>query len=156
LAYGGMILLNNTKLRMTRGQRYAILGPNGCGKSTLMRAIANGQLEGFPPADELKTVFVEHNLQASEADLSVLEFCLFEKTFDRQSVIDTLESVGFDDFRRSQPVGSLSGGWKMKLELARAMLENADILLLDEPTVSLLFNIRIIWMLQMLLGYANI
>lgn len=135
LAYGGMILLNNTNLRLTRGQRYAILGPNGCGKSTLMRAIANGQLEGFPPADELKTVFVEHNLQASEAELTVLDFCLFEKDFDRQTVSDTLASVGFDDFRRDQPVGSLSGGWKMKLELARAMLENADILLLDEPTV---------------------
>lgn len=110
LAYGGMILLNNTKLRLTRGQRYAIIGPNGCGKSTLMRAINNGQLEGFPPADELKTVFVEHNLQASEADLSVLDFCLFEKTFVKEDVIATLESVGFDDFRRNQPVGSLSGG----------------------------------------------
>lgn len=134
LAYGGMILLNNTKLRLTRGQRYGLCGPNGVGKSTLMRAIANGQLDGFPPADELKTVFVEHSLQASEAELSVLEFCLFEKDFDTQTVSDTLESVGFDEYRRSQPVGSLSGGWKMKLELARAMLENADILLLDEPT----------------------
>ncbi|KAJ3340459.1 translational elongation factor EF-1 alpha, partial [Kappamyces sp. JEL0680] len=134
LAYGGMILLNNTKLRLTRGQRYGLCGPNGVGKTTLMRAIANGQLDGFPPADELKTVFVEHKLQASEAELSVLDFCLFEKDFERQVVSDTLENFGFDDYRRSQPVGSLSGGWKMKLELARAMLENADILLLDEPT----------------------
>ena len=110
LAYGGMILLNNTKLRLTRGQRYGLCGPNGVGKSTLMRAIANGQLDGFPPADELKTVFVEHTLQASEAELSVLDFCLHEKPYERDVVADTLASVGFDDFRRAQPVGSLSGG----------------------------------------------
>ena len=55
LAYGGMILLNNTKLRLHRGQRYGLCGPNGVGKTTLMRAIANGQLEGFPPGDVLNT-----------------------------------------------------------------------------------------------------
>ncbi|KAH6578782.1 hypothetical protein BASA61_000011 [Batrachochytrium salamandrivorans] len=134
LAYGGMILLNSTKFRLTRGKIYGLCGPNGVGKSTLMRAIANGQLDGFPPADELKTVFVEHNLQASDADLSVLEFCLMDNKFDSGDVTKTLQSVGFDDDRLAQAVGSLSGGWKMKLELARAMLENADILLLDEPT----------------------
>ncbi|EGF79103.1 hypothetical protein BATDEDRAFT_35572 [Batrachochytrium dendrobatidis JAM81] len=134
LAYGGMILLNNTKFRLTRGKVYGLCGPNGVGKSTLMRAIANGQLEGFPPADELKTVFVEHNLQASDADLSVLEFCLSDAKFESTAVSNTLKSVGFDEDRLAQAVGSLSGGWKMKLELARAMLENADILLLDEPT----------------------
>jgi elongation factor 3 len=40
--------------------------------------------------------------------------------------------VGFDSSRQDEVVGSLSGGWKMKLELARAMLYNADLLLLDE------------------------
>lgn len=40
--------------------------------------------------------------------------------------------VGFDDARQADTVGGLSGGWKMKLELARAMLYNADLLLLDE------------------------
>lgn len=137
LAYGGMILLNNARLRLKRGHRYGLCGPNGCGKSTLMRAIANGQLEGFPSRDELKTVFVEHNLQASEAELPVIEFMFCDdelKNTPRQEVIDTLLSVGFTDEMQALPVGSLSGGWKMKLELARAMLMHADILLLDEPT----------------------
>lgn len=40
--------------------------------------------------------------------------------------------MGFDDSRQAEIVGGLSGGWKMKLELARAMLSNADLLLLDE------------------------
>lgn len=43
--------------------------------------------------------------------------------------------MGFDDARQSDIVGGLSGGWKMKLELARAMLYNADLLLLDEVNI---------------------
>ena len=157
LAYGGMILLNNTKLRLTRGQRYGLCGPNGVGKSTLMRAIANGQLDGFPPADELKTVFVEHNLQASEAELTVVDFCLQDEKFKaiKDEVIQTLISVGFTDELRAKPVGSLSGGWKMKLELARAMLENADILLLDEPTNHLdVHNVK--WLMDYLTSLTNV
>ncbi|KAJ3191853.1 translational elongation factor EF-1 alpha [Irineochytrium annulatum] len=138
LAYGGMILLNNTRFRLNRGSRYGLCGPNGCGKTTLMRAINNGQVENFPPPEELKTVFVEHNLQAEEADFPVLDFIAndvkVKECADRETVEKTLRSVGFDNDRISQAVGSLSGGWKMKLELARAMILNADIMLLDEPT----------------------
>jgi elongation factor 3 len=152
-----MILLNNTRLRLTRGQRYGLCGPNGVGKSTLMRAIANGQLDGFPPSDVLKTVFVEHNLQASEAELSVFDFCIQEERFKVRSdeVRDSLKSVGFTDDMLAQAVGSLSGGWKMKLELARAMLENADILLLDEPTNHLDVN-NVKWLMDYLTSLKNV
>ncbi|KAG0027592.1 translational elongation factor EF-1 alpha, partial [Gryganskiella cystojenkinii] len=95
LAYGGMILLNKTRLNLRRGQRYGLCGPNGVGKSTLMRAIADGQLEGFPPADELRTVFVEHNLQAEDADLPVATFIFADekiKSLDPKDVIAMLES----------------------------------------------------------------
>jgi hypothetical protein len=44
---------------------FCTLQPNGAGKSTLMRAIANGQLDGFPPKSELRTVYVEHDIDAS-------------------------------------------------------------------------------------------
>ncbi|KAJ3185315.1 translational elongation factor EF-1 alpha [Gaertneriomyces sp. JEL0708] len=157
LAYGGMILLNTTKLRLVRGQRYGLCGPNGVGKTTLMRAIANGQVEGFPPADELKTVFVEHNLQAEEADFPVLDFVLADPAMmaKKDEVAETLRSVGFNEERLAQPVGSLSGGWKMKLELARAMLQNADILLLDEPTNHLDVD-NVAWLVNYLTGLKTV
>ncbi|EPZ31034.1 Elongation factor 3-like protein [Rozella allomycis CSF55] len=137
LAYGGMILLNNTKLRMKRGRRYGLLGHNGCGKSTLMRAIANGQLEGFPSKDELRSVYVAHELQASDSDMTVVEYILedeFMKGSTAKEVEEFLLSMNFTHEICHKGVGSLSGGWKMKTQLARAMLLKADILLLDEPT----------------------
>lgn len=50
----------------------------------------------------------------------------------RSKIVEQLTQVGFDENRQADVVGGLSGGWKMKLELARAMLYNADLLLLDE------------------------
>lgn len=66
--------------------------------------------------------------------------CLPDKQLEgvpREKIRNQLIEVGFDDTRQSELVGGLSGGWKMKLELARAMLYNADLLLLDEVRASL-------------------
>ena len=57
LAYGTLTLLRDTKMHLKRNRFYGLLGPNQCGKTTLMCAIANEQLEGFPKRDELKCVF---------------------------------------------------------------------------------------------------
>lgn len=137
LAYGGKILLNNANLWLKRGRRYGLCGPNGCGKSTLMRAIANGQLEGFPSPDELKTVYVEHDLDSSVAEMPVIELIINEPSLagiEKSHAEEVLASVGFTPEMQAGPVAALSGGWKMKLALARAILMKADILLLDEPT----------------------
>ncbi|ODV81120.1 uncharacterized protein CANTADRAFT_46512 [Suhomyces tanzawaensis NRRL Y-17324] len=137
LAYGSRMLLNKTKLRLLKGHRYGLCGRNGAGKSTLMRAISKGQLEGFPTADQLKTCFVEHKLQGSEADMDLVGFIASDPELihvGREEIAQALLTVGFPQERLEQNVGSLSGGWKMKLELARAMLMKADVLLLDEPT----------------------
>ena len=54
------------------------------------------------------------------------------ENISREQIKSQLTEVGFDEERQAQTVGALSGGWKMRLELARAMLYNADLLLLDE------------------------
>ncbi|KAL2168751.1 hypothetical protein VTG60DRAFT_6860 [Thermothelomyces hinnuleus] len=139
LAYGGMLLLSHTNLRLLKGHRYGLCGRNGAGKSTLMKSIASGKLEGFPPQDVLRTCYVEHN-QGEDADISILDFMCKDPTIakeGRERISAVLEEFGFTsgpEGRQSQKVGSLSGGWKMKLALARAMLQRADVLLLDEPT----------------------
>jgi len=139
LAYGAKILLNQTSLRLKRGQRYGLLGPNGSGKTTLMRAINNEQVEGFPKQNEVKTVYVEHDLDAADTEYTVFDWTLMKLnqaglTLTKEEVTSTLLSFGFTDQQLSGVITALSGGWKMKLALARAVFEKPDILLLDEPT----------------------
>ncbi|TIB97283.1 hypothetical protein E3Q18_02668 [Wallemia mellicola] len=136
LAYGAKILLNTATLRLKRGHRYGLLGRNGTGKSTLMRAIVNGQVEGFPSPDEVRTFYVEHDIDGSEEDTTVFQFVQSDKRIQANDdeIRQGLATVGFSDERQDESIGSLSGGWKMKLALARAILFKADILLLDEPT----------------------
>jgi elongation factor 3 len=160
LAYGGMLLLSHTNLRLLKGHRYGLCGRNGAGKSTLMRSIANGKLEGFPSQDVLRTCFVEHN-QGEDADISILEFVAKDPEIGKEGterISQVLSEVGFTagpQGRQSEKVGSLSGGWKMKLALARAMLMKADVLLLDEPTNHLdVANVK--WLQEYLKSHTEI
>ncbi|KAI5294145.1 translational elongation factor EF-1 alpha [Ascosphaera acerosa] len=139
LAYGAKILLNQTHLRLKRGQRYGLLGPNGSGKSTLMRAINNEQVEGFPKKTEVKTVFVEHDLDAADTEQTVLGWTMKKLQEvgiepNEEELKEKLVEFGFVESQLDNAITSLSGGWKMKLALCRAVFEKPDILLLDEPT----------------------
>ncbi|KAI6356178.1 translation elongation factor EF-3 [Pyricularia grisea] len=139
LAYGAKILLNQTHLRLKRGQRYGLCGPNGSGKSTLMRAINNEQVEGFPKQNEVKTVFVEHDLDSADTEMTTIDWTMkkleeAKVSVTRDDVIKRLNEFGFTDAMVQGEITALSGGWKMKLALCRAVFEAPDILLLDEPT----------------------
>ena len=149
LAYGAKILLNKTQLRLKRGRRYGLCGPNGAGKSTLMRSIANGQVDGFPTQDECRTVYVEHDIDNTHSDMSVLDFVYAGNVGTKDAITSKLKEFGFSDEMIEMPIASLSGGWKMKLALARAVLKNADILLLDEPT-NHLDTVNVQWLVNYL------
>merc|ERR1719191_1669717 len=146
LGYGSLTLLNNTRLHLKRGMNYGLLGANDCGKTTLMRAINNEQVDGFPPKSELKTAFVEHGIGEAEpeCDWLPIDYLLDEPVIKKaheagmlpkEKMIEELEKVGFKKGDKlDMPLGQLSGGWKMKMGLVRAMLMEADILMMDEPT----------------------
>ena len=164
LAYGALTLLNNTHLHLKQNRFFGLLGPNNCGKTTLMRAIANEQVEGFPKKDELKTIFVEHEIPEMEVgedekgfpilniDLNGVDWVVhccneiykMEPKVTTDQVEKVMEDIGFGN--KAKDVGkdraadmgmgvtTYSGGWKMKMQLCAATLMNADILMLDEPT----------------------
>merc|ERR1711975_209752 len=146
---------------LKRDRFYGLLGPNQCGKTTLMRAIANEQLEGFPKRDELKSVFVEHEIADEEVDVQDDGFPILsvdkpgwwwvqhtrnevyglQPPTNEETVKELMKSIGFGypggpdrAANLENPVTSYSGGWKMKMQLCAAQLMNADVLMLDEPT----------------------
>jgi elongation factor 3 len=181
LAYGTLTLLRDTKLHLKRERFYGLLGPNQCGKTTLMRAIAKEQLEGFPKRDELKSIFVEHELEEEEVGVQDDGFPIFsvdkpgwwwvvhtcnevyglQPPTDEETVKDLMKSIGFGypggpdrAANLENPVTSYSGGWKMKMQLCAAQLMNADVLMLDEPTGHLdVDNIR--WLEEWLESFTG-
>ncbi|KAL7409883.1 P-loop containing nucleoside triphosphate hydrolase protein [Mrakia frigida] len=158
LAYGAKILLNTATLRLKRGHRYGLCGRNGSGKSTLMNAIVNGQVEGFPSKDIVRTWYVAHDIDGSEAEIGIYDWVLSDERISSvrtpAEIHETLAEVGFNDERQTHSIGSLSGGWKMKLALARAILFKADILLLDEPT-NHLDVINVTWLIDYLTSLTH-
>merc|ERR1712151_421272 len=163
LAYGTKILLHNTKMKLLRGRNYGLLGPNDCGKTTLMRSIANNQVEGFPDVSQVRTVFVEADIQGEQSHLSCIDYVFADPAIkamniDKSEITKMLNSVGFTEDGKAKPnhaVSTLSGGWRMKLALARCMLQKADILLLDEPT-NHLDVINVAWVKTYLNSLKNV
>ena len=161
LAYGTKILLHNTPMRLKRGHKYGLLGGNDSGKTTLMRAIANGSVEGFPDPATVRTVFVEADILGELSHLSCVDYIMQDKRFtniSREHILEVMATVGFTDTGKAKPlhaVSTLSGGWRMKLAMARAMLQRADILLLDEPT-NHLDVINVAWVKNYINSLTNV
>ncbi len=135
LAYGGKILLHQTKLRLRRGHRYALVGQNGVGKTTLMNAINNGKLEGWP--SDLRTEYVDSGSNVDPVHEAKIVFThLLNATNKTEEECKAIlsDQLKFTPEMMKGTIGELSGGWQMKLRLAQAVLIDADILLLDEPT----------------------
>jgi len=161
LGYGALTLLNNTRLHLKRGKCYGLCGLNDCGKTTLLRAINNEQVDGFPPKSELVTAFVEHGIgeKEPECDWTPVEYMFADETIQamqipKRKVLAALRSLGFAERMLKNSIGQLSGGWKMKLGLVRAMLMCADILLLDEPTGHL-DEANVAWLGEYVISLAN-
>ncbi|MFC1706005.1 ATP-binding cassette domain-containing protein [Planctomycetota bacterium] len=153
--YGSLTALDKVSLTIPRGCCYALLGPNGAGKTTLSRMIG-----GIMPCDggvlrvlgrdpwreqsEVKArLGVVMQQDALDEELDVLRnlqiyglfFWLRGPEF-RDKVKRLLKFVDLDG-RESMPIHALSGGMKRRLLIARALLSDPEILLLDEPTTGL-------------------
>jgi elongation factor 3 len=137
LAFGGKILLHNTRLKLGIGKRYAVMGKNGAGKTTLLTNIGTGNIEGLP--EDLKTVYVQHDDSTEDLGVPLVDEMIQGRDLKdvgvtREEARKALTDINFTEEMIESPRSALSGGWKMKVLIIRAMLSKADVLLLDEPT----------------------
>jgi len=177
ISAAGKVLFRDATLNISHGRRYGLVGPNGRGKSTLLKMIASRDLVLPPRIDFLyveqevvadDTPAVEAVLKADKLRWNLLEeekklaagvdagdenprtFARLQEIYDQLAAIgsDAAESkarkilygLGFDIEMQTKPTKMFSGGWRMRISLARALFIEPTLLMLDEPTNHLDLN----------------
>ncbi|MBZ0120327.1 MAG: ABC-F family ATP-binding cassette domain-containing protein [Sandaracinaceae bacterium] len=139
---GGARLIDGLTLSMTKGERMGVIGPNGCGKSTLLRAIL-GELAPsrgrVVRGSATKIAYLDQERRGLDPALSVRENVApgasrVDWAGRRVELTSYLDRMLFDGEQQKQPVGSLSGGERARVLLAKLLLMPANLLILDEPT----------------------
>ncbi len=145
---GNVTALRGMQLEVRQGDFISLLGPSGCGKSTALRLIAGLSLpttgairwEGPRDAGTLGVVFQEPTLMpwASVADNVWLPLRLkgISRNDARTDIAEALRLVGLENFHDAYP-RALSGGMKMRVSIARAMVTRPRLILMDEPFAAL-------------------
>ncbi len=159
-SFGIQTLFEGANLQINSGDRFALVGPNGAGKSTLFKMLLS---EDFPDSGEIvfkrgiTTGYLPQE-NAPVSELSVLEEAL-AYTLDPDGRMSSkaksiLMGLGFKvtDFERK--VNTLSGGWAMRVAMARLLLEEPNLLMLDEPTNHLDLE-SMLWFQNYLLNYRG-
>jgi iron complex transport system ATP-binding protein len=151
---GARPVLRDVDLAVEHGRRLALVGPNGTGKSTLLRAMAGldrphggrvlvdgVDLRGLRARDRARRIAVVSQTEIPPTDLLVREVVSLGRIphrspwerDDHDDALRALDRLGLAEFA-DRPVDRLSGGEVRRILLARALAQDADILMLDEPT----------------------
>lgn len=162
-SYGLRFVLDGVEMTLNNGEIFGLLGPNGCGKTTLLKCInrilrPTGGVVLIEGKDTTKMNEIELAKKISYVPQShnpvfpytVLDFVLFGRTpyigvfsnpkeSDYEVAMRALKTVGMESFAE-RPYSELSGGQRQLVLIARALASEAKILLLDEPTAHLDFE----------------
>ncbi len=143
----GALVLEDVSLDLTNGEFVSLLGPSGCGKSTILKMIAglirphSGEIRDSRPVGQQRTgyVFQEPRLIAwrTVQENLALPFELSRVKVDHDEIFRTLDLVGLSKSDAFKLPHMLSGGMKMRVSLARALLMQPTLLLFDEPFAAL-------------------
>lgn len=140
VAYGANIVLRQVDLHVDPGEIVTIVGPNGSGKTSLLRAII-GAVEPVSGTIKkqagLKIGYVPQKLHIDPTlPITVERFMRLAEGVSKAACLDALQSAGVPDLLKRQ-MSKLSGGQFQRVLLARALINHPDVLLLDEATQGL-------------------
>jgi ATP-binding cassette subfamily F protein uup len=139
--YGIAPLFKDISFTISEGERIGIIGPNGSGKSTLLEILLGRVRPDSGDVAIRKRTKLSHVAQVSEFETGETVRSVIERALKQAEIpegerssrfAETLGRTGFLDL--DAEASSLSGGWKKRLAIAAALVQNPDILLLDEPT----------------------
>jgi ATP-binding cassette subfamily F protein uup len=134
-AHGNQTLFDGISFSVFQGDRIGIIGPNGAGKSTLLRCLCGLDVPDEGTITKKQNLVIGYASQFPEFPEASIEEVLLEGSQDverRTRARILLSKAEFVD--RSCSASSLSGGWKKRLDILRALMCEPDLLLLDEPT----------------------
>lgn len=153
-AFGSQVLFERISLNIVQGDRIGLLGPNGSGKTSLLKILVGEEKEDAGEISKRQHLRIGYASQMPEfPDLPIEEVLVEDVKGDegQHDVITRariiLGKMQFSDLK--QQASSLSGGWKKRLDIARALMHEPDLLLLDEPTNHLDLE-GILWLEQFL------
>lgn len=158
-SFGAQTLFENVSLQINDGDRYALVGPNGAGKSTLFKLVMALDEPDDGEVSLRSGIRFGYLPQESSTALNgtVLAETIGDETGDNRREAEAkkiLMGLGFKvrDFERK--ASELSGGWQMRILIARLLLDQPDLLLLDEPTNHLDLE-SLLWFQNHLQGYRG-
>ena len=178
IAAKGNELISDCDITLAYGRKYGLVGRNGTGKSTFLRALAEMEIQGVPSncqilhveqevagndmsvldavlecdAERIELLDKLHELEKNHQDTNEVAQKLHEiDAFGAEAKAATiLAGLQFTKDMQQQTTSSLSGGWRMRVALARALFVEPDVLLLDEPTNHLDLH-AVLWLEQFLI-----
>ena len=131
---GNKLLIKDSSLRIKRGSKTAIIGENGCGKSTLIKAIINNSKEEIKINNKVRIGYFDQEQKILNHNKSILENIKESSSYDEGFIRINLDGFGFKGDSVFKKVSILSGGEKVKVALCKIILADNNLLILDEPT----------------------
>ncbi|MBB6623182.1 ABC-F type ribosomal protection protein CplR [Clostridium gasigenes] len=131
---GERILIKEATFRIKRGKKIALLGENGCGKTTLLKAILKYDNEAIKINNRVVIGYFDQNQSILKDNKTILENIMEDSSYDQSFIRINLDGFGFKGDTVLKMVNSLSGGEKVKVALCKILLSDNNVLILDEPT----------------------
>ena len=131
---GEKLLIKEAKLKIKRGKKVALLGDNGCGKSTLIKEILREDNEKITIANKVVIGYFDQEQVELNDDKTILQNIKDDSSYDEGFIRINLDGFGFKGDDVYKRVSQLSGGERVKIALCKIILSDNNLLILDEPT----------------------